>query len=633
VLTLTEANPTERLPKLRYGAALLLVLMATVSLASMQILWGAPAPFALFLCAVILSSWYGGPKQGLLAAVLSLLSFHYLLLREGDLAAAEPMQLCRLILFAVVAGYVVWLITAEKHAVESLKEAHLNLTRKNEALCAENLKRKQTEQELRVSEAKFRALSQSAPSAILVFEADRIIYANPGASVITRHSNEELSTMTFWDIVHPEFRDSVEGCTPAQQLGEISPRRYELKILTKDGEVRWLDFTQSAFEFERTFAVMAIASDITDQKRAREALRDSQQLLQQVLATLPLAVAVTDQGGDIVLVNAASKEIWGGSLIVSGPKRWAASQGYWHGTGKRIAPMDWASARALSAGHTSLNELIDIDTHDGRRRTIQNSAAPIRSADGTIVGAVIVNEDVTERVRADEAVHESAKRLQNLSRRLLVVQEQERRNLSRELHDEFGQLLGAIMAHLQAAKSVAEETLRPRLDECLSLLQSAGSHVRSLALKLRPRMLETAGLETTLKWLAEQHQRHTGIRTQVTGHLGEVSGDLAIACFRAVQEALTNVARHAQAHQVWIRLQQNDEFVELSIRDDGVGFDVARTLERTGSSGHLGLLGMKERVDILGGALHVTSRPGHGTRIRISIPLAEPVTQLAQGSA
>jgi PAS domain S-box-containing protein len=619
VLTLTEADPTERVTLLRYGAALLLVVMATVGLAWMQNLWGAAANCALFLCAVILSSWYGGPKQGLLAAVLSLLSFHYLLLREGDRAAAEPMHLLRLVLFSAVAGYVVWLITTEKNAVLSLKEAHLDLTRKNEAL--------------RASEAKFRALSQSAPSAILVFEADRIIYANPGASVITRYSSEELSTMTFWDIVHPEFRDSVEGCTPAQQLGEAAARRCELKILTKDGEVRWLDFTQSAFEFERTLAVVAIACDITDQKSAREALRDSQQLLQQVLATLPLAVAVTDWGGNIVLVNEASREIWGGSVIISGPERWAASQGYWHRSGKRIAPMEWASARALSAGHTSLNELIDIDSPDGRPRTIQNSAAPIRGADGTIVGAVIVNEDVTERIRAEEALHESAQRLQNLSRRLLVVQEHERRNLSRELHDEFGQLLGAVMVHLQAAKSIAGETLRPRLDECLSLLQSAGAQVRSLALKLLPRMLETEGLESALKWLAEQQQQHTGIRTQVTGHLGEVSGDLVIACFRAVQEALTNVARHARARHVWIRLQQNDEFVELSIRDDGVGFDVAKALERTDNGGHLGLLGMKERVDMLGGTLHISSRPGHGTRIRISIPLEEPVSQLKQDSA
>ena len=508
--------------------------------------------------------------------------------------------------------------------MRSLRQAHLDLQAKNEALRAENLKRKQTEEELRVSEAKFRALSQSAPSAIFVFEADRIVYANPGASDITRYSNEELATMSFWDITDPDVRDSLKGCEPARQLGEAAARRYELKILTKDGDVRWLEFTQTAFEFERALAVMAIACDITEQKQARDALRDSQQLLQQVLATLPLAVAVTDREGDILLVNQASKEIWGGGIIVSGPKRWAASQGYWHHSGKKIAPTEWASARALSGGQISLNELIDINTHEGRR-TIQNSAAPIRNADGAIAGAVIVNEDVTERVRAEKALHESAQRLQNLSRRLLEVQEQERRYLSRELHDEFGQLLGTIMLHLQTAKGIAGESLRARLEECLSLLQSAGARVRSLALNLRPQMLETDGLESTLRWLAAQHQQHTGIRTQFTGHLGEVSADLAIACFRVVQEALTNVIRHARARHVWITLKQNYGFVELTIRDDGVGFEVASTLARTVSGRHLGLVGMKERVDILGGQLQIDSRPSHGTHVRISIPFAQSV--------
>jgi PAS domain S-box-containing protein len=597
-LKLNGADPSEELPVLRYGGAILLVMTATAGLVLMQHRWGVAAPVALFLGAVIVSTWFGGAKHGLLAAVLSFLSFNYLLLRAGDVSAAEPMHLFRLILFAVVSGYVVWVTTTERNAVESL----------------------------RVSEAKFRALSQSAPSAIFVFEADRIIYANPGASAITRYSNEELATMSFWDITHPDFRDSIKGCEPAQQLGEAAAHRFELKILTKDGEVRWLDFTQTAFEFERALAVVAIACDITEQKQARDALRDSQELLQQVLATLPLAVAVTDRGGDILLVNQASKEMWGSGIIVSGPERWAASRGHWHHSGKRIAPMEWASARALSGGQISLNELIDIDTQEGRR-TIQNSAAPIRNADGVIAGAVIVNEDVTERVRAEQALHESAQRLQNLSRRLLEVQEQERRYLSRELHDEFGQLLGTIMVHLQTAKGIAGESLRARLEECLSLLQSAGAQVRSLALNLRPRMLETDGLESTLRWLAEQHQQHTGVRTLFTGHLGEVSSDLAIACFRVVQEALTNIARHARARHVWIALKQSFGFVELAIRDDGVGFEVVRTLERSLSGRHLGLVGMKERVDILGGELQIDSRPGHGTRIRISIPLAEPVAQ------
>lgn len=364
--------------------------------------------------------------------------------------------------------------------------------------------------------------------------------------------------------------------------------------------------------------------DLTSRKRAVEMVQESQDLLGLVLATLPVGVAVTDRDGDIVLANSASNRIWGDMLIVSGRDRWARTKASWHDSGQSIAPTEWASARALSEGTTSLNELIDIETYDGRRSTIQNSSAPLRNADGLIVGAVIVNEDVTERVRAENALRRATDRSQHLSRRLLAVQEEERRHLSRELHDEFGQLLAGIAMHLQAAKGLAGDAARSRLEECVVLLQQAGAQLRSLVLELRPTMLESAGLTPTLRWLAEQHQQRTGIPTRVVGHLHDVPGDLAIACFRSVQEALTNVMRHARAQHVWIELNQTDGTLELVVRDDGVGFDVAKAFDRAAARGHLGLLGMKERVQILGGDSEVRSEPGQGTRIHIWLPLVPP---------
>jgi signal transduction histidine kinase len=369
----------------------------------------------------------------------------------------------------------------------------------------------------------------------------------------------------------------------------------------------------------------ALRADIRERERAEQTVRDSQQLVQQVLATLPVGVMVTDQEGDVILTNAASKRIWGDSPIVSGADRWAQSKGYWHDTGRKIAPTEWAAARALFAAETSLNEFIDIDTYDGKRKTIQNSAAPIRNQAGQIVGAVIVNEDVTERIRDEQALQESMNRLQHLSRRLLAVQEDERRHLSRELHDEFGQLLATVTLHLHAAKRLAGEPARASLDESIALLQRAGSEVRSLALELRPMMLETGGLDAALRWLAEQHRQRTGIDTEVAGQMADVPGDIAIACFRVAQEALTNVARHAHARHVRIEFGQGDGVVRLLIRDNGVGFDVAKTLRRAASGDHLGLLGMKERAEILGGELEIDSLPGHGTRIFITLPLTEPV--------
>ena len=264
---------------------------------------------------------------------------------------------------------------------------------------------------------------------------------------------------------------------------------------------------------------------------------------------------------------------------------------------------------------------------DGKQRHMLGSKFPIFDKTGAVALVAGTGVDITERIEAEEALRASTERLQALTSRLVELQEEERRHLSRELHDEFGQLLATVTVQLHAARRVAGDAAQPILEECMALLQRAGEQVRSLALELRPAMLDIAGLDSTLRWLAQQHQQRTGITTEVVGHLSDIPGDLAIACFRAVQEALTNVVQHAQAQHVWIELSQSDDLVELVVRDDGVGFDVARTLERATRRGHLGLLGMKERVQILGGQLEVESKPGQGTLIRISLPLTEPVPE------
>ncbi len=266
-----------------------------------------------------------------------------------------------------------------------------------------------------------------------------------------------------------------------------------------------------------------------------------------------------------------------------------------------------------------------ITLPDGSVRAVSDRGSIILSEEGEPIRLVGTAQDVTELRQAEQTLQQYAARLQALSRRLLEVQEAERRHLARELHDEFGQLLSAVNLHLHAARGLAGEAARPRLDECATLLQQAGEQVRSLALELRPTMLDTLGLAAALRWLAEQHQQRTGIEVQVVGHLSGPAPppELAIACFRVAQEALTNVVRHAEAQHVWIELNQDDNGVELVVRDDGVGFDVLATQQQAFQRGSLGLLGMAERVQLLRGRLDMESQPGHGTRIRAVFPLEQ----------
>jgi two-component system, NarL family, sensor histidine kinase UhpB len=267
-----------------------------------------------------------------------------------------------------------------------------------------------------------------------------------------------------------------------------------------------------------------------------------------------------------------------------------------------------------------------ITLADGRVRVLHGRGGVILNERGEPIRLVGTAQDVTEVRKAEQALQEYAARFQALSRRVLEVQEEERRHLARELHDEFGQILAIITMNLHAARDLAGDAALPRLDECAALVREAGERMRKLAIELRPHMLDLLGLEATLRWLAEQHQQRTGCEVQVVGHLLEtpLSPELTITCFRVVQEALTNVVRHAKARHVWIELGQGDSDLDLVIRDDGVGFDVAHSQKQAARRGSLGLAGMAERVHLVGGTLQVESESGRGTRIRASFALSEP---------
>jgi PAS domain S-box-containing protein len=237
--------------------------------------------------------------------------------------------------------------------------------------------------------------------------ADRLILSEETAKIFGL-SQREFTQAEMQAMVHPDDREQQERALEDALEGK---RRYdnEYRVILPTGKLRFVHVSDEIIydQSGHPLRMFGAVQDVTARKQAEQALRESQQLLQLMLATLPVGVAVTNQAGDIVLNNAASKRIWGRDLIVSGRERWAHSKGSWHDSGEKIAPADWASARALSHGQTSLNELIDIKTYDGQPKIIENSAAPIRNADGLIVGAVIVNEDVTERVETEEALRRS----------------------------------------------------------------------------------------------------------------------------------------------------------------------------------------------------------------------------------
>lgn len=214
--------------------------------------------------------------------------------------------------------------------------------------------------------------------------------------------------------------------------------------------------------------------------------------------------------------------------------------------------------------------------------------------------------------------------LQSLSRRLLEIQENERRHIARELHDEIGQALTAVQMNIEALKQSPQgRRIGARLDESVELIDRVLQQVRDLSLDLRPSMLDDLGLVSALVWYAQRHSERPGLEVQLAFDpiQARLPSNVETACFRITQEAMTNILRHSQATLVRIELRLQGQELELTIRDNGRGFDVRSARSRAVGGGSMGLLSMEERAELLGGRLTIESKEGEGTLVKATLPI------------
>jgi signal transduction histidine kinase len=223
---------------------------------------------------------------------------------------------------------------------------------------------------------------------------------------------------------------------------------------------------------------------------------------------------------------------------------------------------------------------------------------------------------------SQDSLRASQERYRSLSRRLLEQQEHERGILARELHDQLGQSLVAISLNLDAIKGELSPASRARVPESMQVIEKMIEQVRTLAFELRPSTLDDFGLVEALRDLVARHGERAAVRASFTATPTDVRApaEIETACFRIVQEALSNVARHASARHLEVTLTADEGGLDVTVRDDGVGFDVERL--RTG----LGLVGMAERAEVAGGRLDIESAPGGGTTVRARFPLPRDTT-------
>ncbi len=240
--------------------------------------------------------------------------------------------------------------------------------------------------------------------------------------------------------------------------------------------------------------------------------------------------------------------------------------------------------------------------------------------EGDSVRIRVYVHDITRRKRAEEAI-------QKLAKRVVFAQEEERQRLSRELHDEAGQALTALKLSLeliQAELPLDTPMLRQNLAEAIALTEATKEQIRLLAMGLRPPALDTVGLNLTLEAFCREFSRRTQLSIRYEGtEVGGLSDAMNICLYRVLQEALTNVVKHAQANQVEVKLAREGQTVRLIITDNGRGFDQNAAKSLLEQPAGIGLLGMKERLELLGGWLDAASQPGQGLRLVANLPVGD----------
>lgn len=376
---------------------------------------------------------------------------------------------------------------------------------------------------------------------------------------------------------------------------------------------------QNAQLFEQSQHYVAeLEERISERKRAEEALRESEERYRELFENARDAIYVHDLEGNYTSINRAAEKLSGYSREEILGRNFAEFVSREHIGQAR----DCLFAKLAQSGETTYE--VDVIAKDGRRVPVEVSSRAIYE-NGAIIGVQGTARDITERKQTQDT-------LRMFSRQLIEAQEDERRRIARDLHDQIGQTLTAVKMNLH---SVQRFCAAPEAVHCIKdnidAVDEALRLVRDLSVDLRPPLLDDLGLATALCWYVDRYSQRAGVATEIKidlpNHNERFSRDLETACFRIAQEALTNVVRHARATLVSLRLTRKQTVLEMIVKDDGAGFDPAALRRRASRAATLGLLGMQERAHAAGGAVDICSAPAKGTTIRFTAPLEDTVPQ------
>jgi PAS domain S-box-containing protein len=469
------------------------------------------------------------------------------------------------------------------------------------------------------SEERLQAIIQSAMDAIITVDARRrIVLFNAAAEQIFRCPSAEATGADIGRFIpgrllelQPEYDAEFDAAgAPMRKMGQ----HLAFTGVRADGAEFPIDASVSQVRLHGADLFIVILRDVTERKQVEAALRDNEQRYRTLFSKATDGILLLDAEGNIVDVNDAFARMHGYTVDEL--------------LKMNLRELDTPETLALAPeriGRILAGETIGFEVeqyHKDRHIVPLDVAASTIDIDGKPY-ALGFHRDITERRRAEQEIKRSQQELRGLSKAANEALEAERRRTARELHDELGQSLTALKMDLESLRFAlppGQPELEERARAMHTLLDGTIAATRRIAADLRPLMLDDLGLAAALDWLTRNFSKHTGIATDlvIDDSVAQVPEPIASALYRITQESLTNVAKYAQATTAEIRLERDGDWVQLLVRDNGRGIGAADQNKR----GTFGLLGIRERVTLLGGEVAINGEPGRGSEVRARIPLA-----------
>jgi PAS domain S-box-containing protein len=492
-------------------------------------------------------------------------------------------------------------------------------------LLRQRMRRKRMEEALKKTEEKFRMAFLGSPLAVSIARVQDNCYLDVNETFARNigWKRDDVVGRTPFDLgiwVDPAQRNAIQR----KVVSDAVIQNVEFSFRNRSGEIKTGLGSFELIEIDGTQCILSVATDITERKqledKVRRALREGEERFRFVANAAPVMIWMAGDDRLCLYFNQRWLEFTGRPLQAELGNGWAEG----------VHPEDldrWVDTyRKAFDSREPFQMEYRLRRHDGEYRWILTSGVPRFDADGTFAGYIGSAQDVTDHKRAQEA-------LSTLSGRLIEAQEEERRHIARELHDDISQKLAVLSFGLQQVNQGLPDSqapVRDRIDPLLNQITNISRGLRALSHRLHSSMLETLGLERAMRGFCRElaEQRDVKIDFVSTGVPNGLSSQVSLCLFRVLQEGLNNAVKYSNVRHFEVQLETLSDQLQLIILDGGVGFDPTLAMYNQG----IGLISMRERVSLLKGTLSIVSKPGGGTEIKARVPLSTGTDTARKGA-